>query len=165
MPDMQGFMYHDAITLDIYWGRILAHEIWLTCLFTIAYLVVRFERGMKKVDRMVRGLALCFVLTLCTSMSAGSGGCFNPAIGLVSSIFMIGYENQDGSGLGSEDAKYIWVYMLAPFVGAVLAAYFFKLHDYLDRHRQSQHEPEVFIAPLKGYAGSTSQISNTPDGG
>lgn len=156
-PNQTG-MYLDLITGDVYWGRILAQEILLSFIFALIYLIVRFDRSMKSVDRIVKGLAVCLTLTVCLSMSAGSGGCLNPVIGLVSSIFMIGQENRGSSTLGSDDAKYIWVYIVAPFVGAVLAALFFKLHDYIERHDQKQNEPEMFIGLRNsvGHSGTTS---------
>jgi glycerol uptake facilitator-like aquaporin len=85
-------MYFD-ISGDVYWARPIFQEILLTFLFTLIYLVLRFEKQMKRVDRIVKGLAACLTLIVCLSMSAKSGGCLNPAIGVVSSIFMIGYEN------------------------------------------------------------------------
>lgn len=82
---------------DVYWGRLVMHEVFLSFLFTVVYLVVRFEQSMRKVDRMVKGFAVCLALTVCLSMSAGSGGCLNSAIGIAQSIYMIGLENQGKS--------------------------------------------------------------------
>jgi glycerol uptake facilitator-like aquaporin len=67
---------------EIYWGRLLMFETLLTFVFTVIYLVLRYESAMKKVDRMVKGIAACFTLTVCLQMSAGSGGALNPCIGI-----------------------------------------------------------------------------------
>ena len=129
-------MYIDPLTLDVYWGRVVLSEVLLSFLFSLIYLVVRFDRSMKNVDRIVKGFGVALTLTVCLSMTAGSGGSLNPAVGLVSSIFMIGQENRFGSNQGSLDAKYIWIYIVCPVVGGALAAVFFKLHDHIERHDQ-----------------------------
>lgn len=75
-------MYSNPITLDVYWGRLIMYEVFLTFIFTLIYLILRFEADMRKVDRLVKGFAACFSLLVCLSMAAGSGGCLNPAIGI-----------------------------------------------------------------------------------
>jgi glycerol uptake facilitator-like aquaporin len=127
-------MYTDILTLDIYWARLLMHEVFLTFVFGLVYLILRFEPNMRKTDRLIKGVGACFTLLVCLSMSAGSGGCLNPALGLAESIYMIGIENRNGLGLGSDDAKFMWVYIVGPLIGAGFAALFFKLHDFIERN-------------------------------
>jgi len=62
---------------------------------------------------------------------------------------MIGVENQGGSTQGSTDAKYIWVYMIFPYVGSFIAAFFFRMHDYIERHEYEQNQPMQFVGLLK----------------
>lgn len=81
-PAPNNPMYTDLLTLDIYWGRLLAHETFLTFVFGLVYLILRFEPTMRKTDRLIKGVGACFTLLVCLSMSAGSGGCLNPAIGI-----------------------------------------------------------------------------------
>ena len=85
---------------------------------------------MRKVDRIVKGLGAGLTLSVCLSMTAQSGGCLNPALGIAQSIYMIGLDNRDGSGRGTTEAKYMWVYIVGPLVGSIFAAIFFILHDY-----------------------------------
>lgn len=123
-------MYFDATTGDSYWGRLICDETLVSFLFTVIYLIVRFESSMCKVDRLIKGIAMSFTIVACTFLSNGSGAIFNPAIGFAQSIYMIGVKsNPAPSPLDSNFyAKYMWIYMLFPYAGASLAALFFKLH-------------------------------------
>ena len=62
---------------------------------------------------------------------------------------MIGVENQSGSTLGNQDAKYIWVYMVFPYVGALFAAAFYRMHDYIEKNEYKQNQPEQFVGLLR----------------
>jgi len=100
----------------------------------MVYLILRYESAMRKVDRIVKGAACSAILVACIKMTDGSGGSINPALGFAHSIYMIGYENTKLWGLGNTDAKFIWVYMVFPYVGASIAAAFFRLHIYIDKN-------------------------------
>ncbi len=52
---------------------------------------------------------------------------------------MIGVENQNGSGQGSTDAKYMWVYVAGPLLGGLFAAAFYRLHDYIEKNEYKQN--------------------------
>jgi glycerol uptake facilitator-like aquaporin len=147
-PRVGDPMYTDLISLDVYWGRLIAYEVFLTFLFTLIYLILRFEADMRKVDRLIKGFGACFALLVSLKMSANSGGCLNPALGLAQSIYMIGLENRSGSTQGSTDAKYMWVYILGPFLGACLASLFFRLHDFIERNEYVQSQPMQFVGLL-----------------
>ena len=124
----------DPLNPEPYWARILFLSVVPTFLFITLYLVIRFERSMKKVDRMIKGLGVSFAMTGCLSMTAGAGACLNPALGLVQSLYMIGLENRQGSSLGTDDAKYLWVYVVGPFLGCGFATLFYLMHNFIDRH-------------------------------
>ena len=47
---------------------------------------------------------------------------------------MIGFDNSDGSGLGKTEAKYMWVYIIFPFIGGILAATFYIFHKYIENN-------------------------------
>lgn len=74
-------------------------------------------------SRSYHGLAIGFVIIagiLCSAKSgAGSGGCFNPAVGLATITISNNFQN-------------FWIYIAGPFVGAVAGASFFTLL-HLDR--------------------------------
>jgi glycerol uptake facilitator-like aquaporin len=114
-------------TGETYWARIIVDETLLSFLFTVIYLVVRFESSMHKVDRIIKGFAMTMTFFACLLMTNSSGATFNPALGFAQSIYMIGYIGSVG-GSTNLAARYMWVYMIFPFVGAGLAALFFTLH-------------------------------------
>jgi len=45
---------------------------------------------------------------------------------------MIGVNNSNGSGLGSNQALVTWVYIIVPYAGAAVAALFYLLHRKID---------------------------------
>jgi glycerol uptake facilitator-like aquaporin len=56
----------------------------------------------------------------------------NPALGLAEGTYTIGMLNRDGATAGTDIAKYIWVYIAMPFIGAIFAAVLFILHSSFD---------------------------------
>lgn len=56
-------------------------ETLLSFLFTVIYLVVRYEASMHKVDRIIKGVAMGLTFAGCVYMANGSGAAFNPALG------------------------------------------------------------------------------------
>ena len=80
----------------------------------------------------MKAFTLCFTLFVCNSLTLGSGAVFNPAFGFAQSMYMIGVNNRDGSGTGTEQAKVIWVYMIVPYFGAAASALFYFLHGYIE---------------------------------
>jgi phosphate/sulfate permease len=67
---------------------------------------------------------------------------------------MVGVEVNVKFGVGSEFAKYMWVYIIFPFVGAIFAAVFFVAHQYIDKNEYNQKEPVQFIGLLKSRENS-----------
>lgn len=120
-----GFLYFSDDLQDVYWGRLILQEVLQTFVFTLVYLVLKYDAVLSKTDRILKGVCLCFILLACLSMTRSSGGCLNPAIGLAQSTYMLGLLPA-GSDVAS-NAKFMWVYILMPFLGAILAAclYFF----------------------------------------
>jgi glycerol uptake facilitator-like aquaporin len=100
-------------------------EVLQTFVFTLVYLVLKYDAVLSKTDRILKGVCLCFIFLASLSMTRGSGGCLNPAIGLAQSTYMLGLLPA-GTDVASK-AKFMWVYILMPFLGATLAAclYFF----------------------------------------
>jgi len=64
-------------------------------------------------------------------------------------MFMIGYYNAysftPDELLGNHLAKATWVYMVFPFIGAILASVFYILHHYIDSRPPKQTEPMQFM--------------------
>ena len=109
-----------------FWGFGVLQEILQTFLFTLVYLVLKYDAVLSRTDRVLKGLCLSFIFGACLFMTRGSGGCLNPALGLAQSTYMLGLL-PDGTPL-STFAKYMWVYILMPFVGATLAALLYYFH-------------------------------------
>jgi glycerol uptake facilitator-like aquaporin len=94
-------MYHDLINAnEPYWARIIMHEVFLSMLLAMVFLVIKYEKGMRKIDRTIKGFALALTIQVCLQMAAGSGAQMNPAVGLAHACYMIGYENSISPGLG-----------------------------------------------------------------
>ncbi len=99
--------------------------------FLIVYLFVIYKPSLRTVDEIIKGLGVSIALWICYGLSAGSGACLNPALGLAQTAYQVGFLN--GMGLnGNGFASLIWVYIIMPFVGAVFAALFFRQHIYFD---------------------------------
>jgi len=62
-------------------------------------------------------------------MCVGAGACLNPALGMSQTTYMIAMKNIYEGVPKTFNAKAIWVYMCAPFIGAALASYFFKFYQ------------------------------------
>lgn len=58
---------------------------------------------------------------------------------------MIGFDNSNKQTLGTTEAKYMWVYIIFPFIGAVLAAVFYMFHKYIENNENKQAEPMQFL--------------------
>ncbi len=87
-------------------------EIVLTCVFIYTILGVTSEEKNSSVAGIVIGLTLTFVHLIGIPLTGTS---VNPARSLASAIF-----------LGGEAIRQIWVFILAPLVGGVVAAFLFK---------------------------------------
>lgn len=126
LTPMTGYLYFSSDFQDVYWGRLILQEILQTFLFTLVYLVLKYDAVLSKTDRVLKGLCLSVIFTACLFMTRGSGGCLNPALGLAQSTYMLGLL-PDGSNVSSF-AKYMWVYILMPFVGAAFSALLYYFH-------------------------------------
>ena len=129
---------------NIYYAKVVFLEILNTMTFLIVYLFVIYKPSLRTVDEIIKGLGLSVTLWICYGLSAGTGACLNPALALAQTAYQVGFLNgidQNGNGF----ASLLWVYMVMPFVGAILAALFFRQHIYLDNKalRPGQAPEEV----------------------
>ena len=71
----------------------------LTLNFSVIFLFMKNKFSLKNSDEILKGVCLAFVLIGCISMSYGSGGCLNPALGLTQTIYSVGLINTlEGAG-------------------------------------------------------------------
>lgn len=109
---------------NIYYAKVVFLEILNTMTFILVYLLVIYKPSLRTVDEIIKGLGVSVTLWICYGLSAGSGACYNPALALAQTAYQVGFLNgidQNGNGF----ASLLWVYMVMPFVGAILAALFF----------------------------------------
>ena len=39
----------------------------------------------------------------------------------------------------------MWLYILGPLAGGIIAAFFYKLHDFIEKHEYKQNQPMQFL--------------------
>ena len=105
-----GFGETSAVGINMI-GAILV-EVILTFVFIFTILGVTSNEKMSSVAGIVIGLTLAFVHIMGIPLTGTS---VNPARSLAPALF-----------IGGEALKQVWVFIVAPLLGAALAAYFFK---------------------------------------
>jgi glycerol uptake facilitator-like aquaporin len=74
----------------------------------------------------LKAAAIAFtLLAMINTAGSISGGCFNPAFGLVQTLYQVIYVSYDGTD-GSPYSRYLWVYLIAPSLGGFASAMFNK---------------------------------------
>lgn len=111
---------------SVNFSRVGAQEILQTFIFTLIFLVLRYDALFTKVSRIVKGLSLFHVLLACYVMSLGAGACLNPAFGLAQTSYWAIMSHADVTYM---DWSCVWVYTIFPFVGAILATFVFAFHN------------------------------------
>ena len=84
-----------------------------------------------KLDKLVTGIAMYYCMRLCEGLSVQSGSVYNPALGLAINAYSIAITKLDWTLTPKQIddtvrmyAVTMWVYMLLPFVGSILASLF-----------------------------------------
>ena len=67
---------------NLYYGKFCFLEILNTLTFTWVYLIIIYKPSLRTVDEIVKGIGLGTTLWICYYLSAWSGACLNPALGL-----------------------------------------------------------------------------------
>lgn len=57
----------------------------------MAYLIIRFEKSLKRIDRLVKGYGTAMALYVALALTNGAGGCLDPGLGFAQSIYIFGY--------------------------------------------------------------------------
>lgn len=114
-----------------YFAKVLVLEWFNTFLFVLIYLFVIYKPSLRSVDEIIKGLGVTLTLYSCYMLSAGSGACLNPAFAIAQTCYQVGILNGiDANGNGY--ATLLWVYIVFPLVGGIMAALWFRCHIYLD---------------------------------
>lgn len=115
-------MYYTDSGEHLHYGKMWFLEGIMTMIFAIVFLAVKFRYPLKRSDEVLKGVALAFTLYACLELTAGAGACLNPWFGLAQVCYTVGlYE-----GMKKIIRRSIWVYILAPFAGAILGFILFK---------------------------------------
>lgn len=116
---------------NIYYAKIIILEVLHTFMFSLIYLLVIYKPSLRTVDEIIKGLGISFVLFALYMMSAGSGACLNPALGLAQTTYQVGFLNgMDMNGGGF--ASLIWVYFPFPLLGGLIGGLWFRIRVALD---------------------------------
>lgn len=76
----------------------------------------------------INSLAIGLALYLAITMASGiSGGCINPAVGLVQSVYMKTMNASKFPNAPPTSLVYVGCYVGGPFVGSFFASWFFKM--------------------------------------
>ena len=112
----------------------------LTFVFVSVILTAKYLNGAK--DLFLNALIIGLTLFMCVTIGGKvSGGCFNPAVGLVQIVFQNFVKPQHGNPLQSW--SYYWVYPVATWIGGALAGVF--LH--VNKGAQASLKQYLEIAP------------------
>ena len=116
---------------NIYYAKIIFLEILNSFMFIYAYLLVIYKPSLRTVDEIIKGLGLSVVLWVAYVLCADAGACLNPALGLAQSAYQVTIIN-DFNNNGNGFASLIWVYIVFPFVGGIIAAIIFRIRIWMD---------------------------------
>jgi glycerol uptake facilitator-like aquaporin len=112
--------------------------IW-TMVFTLVYLTLTAEGShFEKSNVILKALGFCYSLMACLFFSYGAGQCLNPAVGLTQSTYMViyDYENRQDPNRDSVRNNCMLIYIIAPLVGGLIAAYAFHYHNENTKQRE-----------------------------
>jgi len=115
----QTFSPADGLQKNINIMKPLAIEMLFTFALTLVVLTVATSK--KNANNSYYGLAIGFTVMACAFAGGPiSGGAFNPAVGIGPTLI------DTCCGAGSS-MKYLWVYLVGPFVGAAVATIVYKM--------------------------------------
>ena len=107
-------------------GKVFLLEFWCTFFFCQCIICQVDNRTEESKDGILKAAAIAFtLLAMINTAGAISGGCFNPAFGLVETIYQVIYVSAQGQD-GIPYARYLWVYLIAPSLGGFASAMFNK---------------------------------------
>jgi len=101
--------------------------------FNIVFVINKMNPSWRTQDGALRSISAGFTLLAAESMAYVAGFCINPAIAIGQVVLRVGlitYKPADDvidpATLRSDEAKFLWVYAVFPFIAAVCAGVFVK---------------------------------------
>ena len=122
--------------------RVFAVETVCTFMFVTFVLVIAKHNGAS--DTPINTMAIGLALYCCVREASGiSGGCINPAVGLVQSIFQKMANDYTYPSAKETQPDYIIVYVAGPLLGGFLAGVFQKLiYEFAIKHAEEASNEE-----------------------
>jgi glycerol uptake facilitator-like aquaporin len=115
-----GCIYFDGF------GKVFLLEFWCTFFFCQCIICQIDNRTEESKDGILKAAAISFtLLAMINTAGSISGGCFNPAFGLVNTIYQVIYVAAQGQE-SAVYARFLWVYLIAPSLGGFASAMFNK---------------------------------------
>lgn len=109
-------------------GKVFLLEFWCTFFFCQCIIQQINKTAQSSTDGILQAAAIAFtLLAMINTAGAISGGCFNPAFGLVETVYQVLYVSSQGQD-GLVYFRYLWVYLIAPSLGGVASAMFNKYY-------------------------------------
>jgi len=106
--------------------KVFLVEAVMTWFFVCFVLQIVKHNGAK--DTSVNGLAIGLALYAAIKIASGiSGGCINPAVGLVQTIFQRLFNGHAYPNAPPQHMVYMTIYLLSPFLGGMVAGFFHRV--------------------------------------
>jgi glycerol uptake facilitator-like aquaporin len=106
--------------------KVFLVEAVMTWFFVCFVLQIVKHNGAK--DTSVNGLAIGLALYGAIKIASGiSGGCINPAVGLVQTIFQRLFNGHAYPNAPPQHMVYMTIYLLSPFLGGMIAGFFHRV--------------------------------------
>ena len=96
-------------------------QVILTFLFVLEILVIKGKITSPTEDGAFGAFAVALALYGLIKLDDKIGACFNPAVGLVQSIYGVMELQHSGLYSASTLTRYMWAYILGPAIGGLLA--------------------------------------------
>jgi len=146
IKDAIGLYYYDDVVTgeeNFQYIRIFAQEMIWTFVFTLIFLTVTAEKSyFDKTNVIIKGFGLSYALATCYIFSIGAGQCLNPALGLSQSTYMVIYDYQMRINPDRDTVRHycMLIYIIAPLLGGLIAAYAFHFHDQNTKQKEKEEE-------------------------
>lgn len=115
----------------IFYAKVCWLEFINTFMFCLVYLILIYKPSLRLVDELIKGIAIGFTLWISYELDAGAGACLNPAFAIAQVSYQVGFLRTDHYN-GGRYASLIWVYIVFPLLGGIVAALFFRFHIHQD---------------------------------
>ena len=135
-PEASDNRYFDDNTklLQPAFFKVIMIEVVYSTIIYFIFLTLTYHKDFAKTNVLLKGIVLYFTFYFFLYSNLGSSCLYNPAMAFAMTCYQCGLVNGQTISWGgatefdngSTWAKFIWVYMLFPFVGSIFATLLFK---------------------------------------